>query len=529
MIKVNSSNKRKNKIFEFLTIFSMTFGLVVASGIYLKNRDQYGGVLYEAQNNPWLAIMVWVFIGTVCTLMMISFIEITGAMKDGEHSTLQSWSKKFINRKTASWVAIFYVAFYMPTIGALGAMFLVDILFEQGIRLLIIETQGQDLLVSGMSAAGYLTLKLVASTILLIGFQIMNSTTVKPGRMIQTIFTFVKFLPLIVVVIGGITLFATTPNMQNSFNSQQNLVWSASSSFATMIPILFAFDAFMYAATLQKDVEQREVVAPALLSAIIAVTIFYTLITVAIFLGAKDGDIFNLFVNIFSTKLGAPWATFLFKLIIASTLLTMINGYTILIPKTVQSAVEEKLIYFGKKNTQEISIKKAAMIGGAILLAIYVTTIIVSIALTAKGDGEWITSGTNTPVYKYYVPNPMEVLDYLSSTTVVYAFIIYLILNIAQVVNRFTNKVEVKKVKGGLVAGIIASVLLTIIMVYLLYAFFIGKPFGLDKPANKTHDEWWGNQKAAIVNAACSLVVLVPIFSWWGANEWKLKKQILDK
>ncbi|ATX71660.1 APC family permease [Spiroplasma clarkii] len=529
MIKVNKANKARNKIFEFLTIFSMTFGLVVASGIYLKNRNQYGGVLYEAQNNPWLAIMVWIFIGVVCTLMMVSFVEITGAMKDGEHSTLQSWTKKFINRKSASWIAIFYVAFYMPAIGALGSMFLIDILFEQGIRLLIIETQGKDQLVIALGVPGYLAIKLILSTILLVGFQVMNATTIKPGRWIQTIFTFVKFLPLIVVVIGGIVLYATTPNMSNSFNKSGTLVWGASSTFATMVPILFAFDAFMYAATLQKDVEHREVVAPALLSAILAVTIFYVLITVAIFLGADDGDIFKLFTNIFSNKLNAPWVTFIFKVIIAATLLTMINGYTTLIPKTVQSAVEEELLYLGKKNVGKITIIKAAIIGGTILGAIYITSIIASIIITAKGESQVIFDRTGVGIEKLYVPNPMEVLDLISSTTAVYAFAIYLVTNIAQVVNRFTNKVEIKKVKGGLVCGILASGLVSIVMAYLLYATFIGKPFALDRPKGVSADDWWDNQRSAIINGVASILVLVPIFTWWGINEYQLKKHVLNK
>lgn len=89
----------------------------------------------------------------------------------------------------------------------------------------------------------------------------------------------------------------------NSFENNSNN-WKTSVFFVTMLPILFAFDGFIYTATLQKDVEYKKVVAPVMFTAIIAVSIFYLIISAAIFFGANDGNIFALFDNLTANNLG---------------------------------------------------------------------------------------------------------------------------------------------------------------------------------------------------------------------------------
>ncbi|QHX37066.1 APC family permease [Spiroplasma sp. BIUS-1] len=495
MIKVNKKNKAKNKAFEFLTIFSMVFGVVVGGGIYLKNSGE-NGVLAQAGNNPYLALAVWVFIGVLCSLMMLTFIEAASSKTKSGHSTAQSWANTFVNRKTASLFSIMYICMYLPILTSIGALFVVKTFFEG------IEVFTNTSFVSTMGREGFMALKIFLSTVILVGFSLMNIYTQKPSKLIQSVLTFVKFIPLLCVVIGGFAIFIKDPSGENSFNQwhngQHDNVNGFNLFFATAVPILFAFDGFIYAATLQKDCEHKEVVAPAMLSAIIAVTIFYVLITVGIFFGAKDGDIFKFFDTLFKEN---PWVSLLFKVIITCTLFTVVNGYTTLIPKTVQSAVEEGFI-FSKSEKKDISIQKAGYIGMAITLSVYTLFLIISIAIGyANGDKD--------KEINYFL-----VADLASSSTVIFAFIAYLIIMIGVLHNRRTNKVEVRKVKGGFVIGIITTILVTIMVGYICYVYLI--------------DRLLPDSKGSIIDPILLIVFSIIIFISWVINECLFSKQDID-
>ncbi|QGS51610.1 APC family permease [Spiroplasma tabanidicola] len=499
MLNINKKNKTKNKAFEFLTIFSMAFGIVVGSGIYIKNRNEEGGVLDAANNNPYLAIIIWIFIGVVCTMMIISYVEISSAIKKDEHNTTLSWSAKFISRRSASVIAIFYISFYMPILASLGAIFTVSVFFDYGLNNFL-QAMGKNTISETLTTAEYTALKVVLSSIILIGFQILNMFTQKPGRYIQTICTFIKFIPLIVVLIGGFVVFFTNnvvdasgnPDSTNSFENSTNK-WEFWSFFATIVPIVFAFDGFIHAVTLQKDVENKKVVTPALFVGIISISVFYLLITIAIFIGGNDGNIFKLLNTIF---IKVPILSFISKILIAFTVATLSNGYTTLIPKTIESASHEGFLYFGK-NAKNISKRKASIISIIITLIIFYSTIIISLLITPLRD-------TNEINYAF-------ISETISTSTVIFAFIVYYSLILAMVINRKTNKVKVNKIKGGLTIGIINIVILSLFMPYVYFEYLI-RPF-------ITHN------KDAMICAAGSFAIIAIIAIYYGVNEFYLKRQ----
>ncbi|ASP28752.1 amino acid permease [Spiroplasma corruscae] len=450
MINVNKKNKVKNKVFEFLTIFSMVFGLVIGNGIYLKNSNEPGGVLGEAGQNPYIAIFVWVFIGVMCTLMMITFIEASSAAEGNEdHSTVQSWAKKFINNRCASLFSILYICMYMPVLLSLASLFSIEIIFESVDDFFSISSK--------WGLVKFTVTKIILSMLLLIFFQLLNIYTYTPSKFIQTFLTFVKFIPLFVAIVGSFSVFAIDgPNKNNSFNPVEKHYssWKPTTLLATSMPVLFAFDGFVYAATLRKDCENKKVVAPAMLSAILAVTVFYIVVTVSIFISREDGNIFNLFDEIFR---GNIYFVLLFKIIIAITMLTILNGYSTLMPRTINSAIDEKLIAINFKSN---AFKKGGYLGFTITSIIFVVFVSSSLALTGNRESE---------LSAFYISN------YSSNSTVIFAFTSYLLVMIFVLINKKTKKVRVDSIRGSFIIGIISSVMLFIVLGYAYYDFLINK------------------------------------------------------
>ncbi|AXK50901.1 APC family permease [Spiroplasma alleghenense] len=469
LTKKQKSNKRTNKVFEFLTLFSLVFGLMVGSGIYLKNRNTAGGVLGEAGQNPYLAITMWLVIGLVSTLMILVFVEAASSTKNQGHSTIQTWGSKFLGRRVGSFYAIFFIMFYVPVLSGIGALFSVKTIIDATDKLV-----GEQWL----SHEGKLAIQGSFAILMMIGFMVLNMLTTKPGHLIQTIFTFFKFIPLAIVIIGGFIL-----NFQGNDNAFDNSSgeWKTEYFFLTMAPILFSFDGFIFAAALQKDVEHKEVVAPGLFFGVLGVSLFYVLISIAIFFGSVDGNVFTLFDNLFQK---APGWSFFFKSVVACTIMTIVNGYSIVGPKGVQASMDDNLIF--NKKDKIVSHRVAAVIQGIISLSIVSLLITCSVIINN---------------------NLIDIIDFTSNTITVMAFTIYLSVLIGVLVNRKTKRVEVEKVKGVYWFAAFPILFLTVSMSYVYFDLF--KKF---------------SSVETMFDPLFFIFSLVVMFILWGANEKLLKK-----
>ncbi|AGR42536.1 amino acid permease [Spiroplasma diminutum] len=436
MIKVNKKNKTKNKIYEFLSVFSMTFGIVVGSGIYLKNAGD-NGVLAKAGNNPYLAIAVWTLIAVFCCMMMLAFIEISTSTKKGDHNTLTAWAGRFLGRRYGSLVTILYAVIYLPVLIIIGALFTTSSFF-QALDIIHKFNTGNDHLLNGDTK---LVIEIFTAALILFLFQILNTYTSKPGKILQTSLSFLKFVPLLTVLIAGITFFSL--GKESSFTPENVGGFKFNNIFITMVPIMFAFDGFLDSAAIQKDCEHKEVVAPAMMTGIVAVSIFYIVISIAIFMGATDGNILNIFENV------DPRAHFAFNLIITITLLTMVNAYSVIYPLVIRASIEEKFIY-SKNNGQELSKIKASWIALIIVFIFFIGFVTSSLLITNKDSY-------------------LETAYLSSDATIIIVYLLNLPLLIQMLINRKTKKVEVRKVKGAYFAGIFSSSMLIFIMAYIYY------------------------------------------------------------
>ncbi|WP_027063470.1 APC family permease [Mesoplasma seiffertii] len=443
---MQKKTKKINKAYEFMTLITMVMGMMIGSGIYIKNHSGVGGILGNAGNNPWIAIMMWSIFGVIATMIILVFIEVASSTKNKGHSTLQNWGSKFLGRKAGSFFSLFLVIFFTPVLTCVGAFLSVKVVFDGIDALYGKEWAGETL---------RLTLRTLFTLIVLLGFMVMNIFTTKPGVIVQTVTALLKFVPLILVIIGGIIL--RSQGNENAFTNSSGK-WEISHIILTITPIMFSFMGFIESASLQKDIKNKEVVAPALFCGVIGVSLFYVLISIAIFFGSKNGNVFTLFDNLFEKAPG--WAMF-FKVIVAITATSVVNGYAITGTKGILSSFEDDLFY--AKQGFKVSLVKAGILQSAITLFHAIIYIILG----------WI-----------FYKDIIQVVDLISNTVAIATFTIYLLIIFGVIRNRFTNKVQVDKVKYLFGIAAFPSIALSLSLVYIYYDLFskLGDAKGFIEP-----------------------------------------------
>ncbi len=415
--------KKHVKFFEFLTVFSTAVGVTIGIGIYLKNDTSEGHLLYFTQNT-YLSIGLWVLVGILGMAMIMVFIEVTSVKTKSGHGTLPSWANILIGRKVGSLIALFYIFFYFPILLGLLPIFSINSMFDA-------------LEVQSLSKGAQHIIAIAVGLVILILFYLINIFFRNVGKWVQTIGTFIKFIPLLVSLIIGFV----APIENNVFDKYRELNFG--NFFMGILPVLFSFDGFIYAAGLQKEVSNKNVVPKSLFAAMLFITIFYILEVISLFLGTNDGSVFTLFKNL----LGGPIAKVLMWFVMLTALMS-INGLTFIAPSFGNTAQEENLVYIGNK---ELSYQQIGLIQMAITVCF--NLILMGLSLGIIGD-------------------PMYLLDLSSNAVSFTTFLCYISLIIAVCVNRYTKRVEVTKVKGMYYYVVFSLFLLIASIGYIMYNFF---------------------------------------------------------
>ncbi|WP_338955263.1 amino acid permease [Spiroplasma endosymbiont of Polydrusus cervinus] len=416
-------NKKHVKFFEFLTVFSTAVGITIGIGIYLKNDNSEGHVLYFTQN-PYLAIGLWVLVGILGMAMIMVFIEVTSVKTKSGHGTLASWANVLIGRKVGSLISLFYIFFYFPILLGLFPIFSINAMFDA-------------LAIESISKGTQNIISVSVGLVILILFFLLNIFLRNIGKWVQAIGTFIKFIPLLVSLVVGFI----APINGNVFDTYKDLKFG--NFFMGLLPVLFSFDGFIYAAGLQKEVSNKNVVPKALFTAMLFITIFYILKVISLFLGTNDGSVFTLFKNVIE----GPVAKILMWFIMLTALIS-INGLTFVAPSLGHTVQEENLIYIGKK---ELNYQQIGLIQMGITISF--NLLLIGLSLGLIGD-------------------PMYLLDLSSNAVSFTAFLCYISLIIVICVNRYTKRVEVTKVKGMYYYAGFSLFLLIGSISYIMYSFF---------------------------------------------------------
>ncbi len=489
---MNKENNKKE--FGLLSMIAMVIGIVIGSGIFAKNAG-----LISTNGSIYITFSAWLIGALLVFAIIVAFLEIfTITELADEQSTFSNWSKRLINERAAKIIGIYFVFVNLP-------ISIVTLTMFAGNR--IIDVAFIDTNVINNTIQYFITR--LAIVFLLLGyFFTVNGFYTKPGKILQNTGTLVKVIPLmfvfIVFIIGaGIGGFNNSlnpifsPDFNNAISNASGIKNDGISGVvvfaATMPAIIFVFDGFLTSGSLSKDAKSPNTYRVAVLTGMIIVTVIYLTYSLGVFslgtpfneFGSFDGSwrsYLNLseadkenvelngnygeINNAIMSQFGLQWLASSITIIVAISILTSVSGVMMSAIRNVSDMSSNNLINDpeGKaiKRNEHNSFPNAMKI--VLYYAIVYMVIVIALDAIAIPNQGWSTDG-------YYHLTASS--DFFSNLTSVGSFIVMIILIVFGLINRKTNKVEVKKNKLFIPAAIIAILTMSIIIIlYTLQLFW---------------------------------------------------------
>ena len=259
----------------FFAALAMLVGSVVGIGIFFKN----GSVLGASNNNGTTALLAWVIGGLLSLAAAVSFSELGTKMKTKNVHGLPAWAEKYGGKKFGYFVRFNYFAVFFALLVPIVAFFVSELFFT------FLKSTDAITAIPAVWVNGLIALGL---SVLVIG---MNFWSVKASGWVQTITTILKFMPLILAAVIGVSMFGT--HNDGGKNYFTNGSFSFTGLLAALPAVLFAYDAFLNVAALpEKTKGGTKTVSKVIFVGIISIIILYSAIAVAAMLhGGSIGAI----------------------------------------------------------------------------------------------------------------------------------------------------------------------------------------------------------------------------------------------
>ncbi len=484
------------KEFGLLSMIAMVIGIVIGSGIFAKNAG-----LISTNGSIYITFSAWIIGALLVFAIIIAFLEIfTITEITNEQSTFTNWSKRLINERAAKIIGIYFVFVNLPISIVALTMFAAN---------RIIDVSFIDTNVITNTTQYFIT-RLAVVFVLLAYFFTVNGFYTKPGKILQNTGTMVKVIPLLfvfIVFIIGAGIGGFNHSLNPIFSGDFNKAISSASGVkndgingvivfaATMPAIIFVFDGFLTSGSLSKDAKSPNTYRMAVLFGMIIVTVIYLSYSLGVFalgtpfeeiesinfdgswksylnlseanranveLNSNYGEINNAIMSQF----GLQWLASSITIIVAISILTSVSGILMSAIRNVSDMSSNNLI--PDPDGKAIIRNEHNSFPNAMKIVLWysIVYIIIMIGLDAIAIPN---QGWNTDDYYHMTASS----DFFSNLTSVGSFIVMIILIGFGLLNRRTNKVEVKKNKLFIPSGIIAIATMSIIIVlYVLQLFW---------------------------------------------------------
>lgn len=237
------------KKYNFNTAISLVVGIVIGSGIFFKADD----VLAAVNGNVLLGVLGFLIVGIGVLFGALTVSYYTNV--DTENIGLIGYARLALGKKFAFIVGWFSIACYFPAIVFILAM-------VASIYLGVL-----------LNIDNYL-FQTIATAIFIIGAFTINIKSPETGGKLQVIFTIAKLIPLILIGIIGTFFFSSS----ESLAAVADAGISGGTPLTALIIIAFAFDGWIVATSIARDLENSKKNLPkALAFGTVIIILVYTL------------------------------------------------------------------------------------------------------------------------------------------------------------------------------------------------------------------------------------------------------------
>lgn len=455
MAKSSVSNKTAGKI-GLIGSISLIISTVVGVGVFFKN----GSVFNNNHHNAVGVLISWILAIVIALFTAFSFAEIvTVKGLKNPNAGLAGWSEKMVGYNFGRHVSLSQSTFYYPAkfvaMGTFAAVALFQVYFTA------VGTKASDM----QFHAGLLGVDDKFTTLIVMGvavgliaiFMTANLFSNKFGGVVSKGATFVKFIPILMIILIGIIFGALLGGglwNQQAINPDtlkpvplpipENPKYSGELDvggiFRSIPAILFAFDSFLVIGNVQKSVENPEKNVPlSIIISMIIAAVFQILITIGC-ITIGTGNPFTLLKVALDDK--AHWAYVLCVVILSVSIviatLGVINSYSMAGTRATQALVDEKTI-IGYKWASRLSVKTPNL-GGFAIYSIFIAIIFLAVAVPSC------------------ILNTSHIYDGFSTLAVLFFFGVYGVTVLGGLINRKTGKNQVNKVGYFIPFGIIAVI-----------------------------------------------------------------------
>lgn len=435
-MSVSIKTSRKIGLF---TAISILIGSVIGIGIFFKNNS-----VFKTNNGEGIFVLIsWILAAIISTATAFSFGEASTSVSS--NTGLGGWSEKLCGKKFGYFTKYNFGIFYFGILLISFAIFL----SESILNIFGINTDVNNIMIY-VVLLGFVLITLLV---------VLNLFASRASQFGQIILSSLKFIPIIMVVLVGLIFFNKNGNNLFIPGNNENIDGFIPSEnhigivgiLGSLPSVLFAFDSFTCVGSIANDAKSQKTVPLAIVIGMLLVSFIYILITIVQIL-VGSGTVEGVFENMLKDNDTAKNViNIVVKVFMFLSVLGVANSFTITCLRTCDGLVQEKIIA-GHQFYAKIGGNRPMFAGSMLfgIVAIFWFIICATLSVVFKHDA---------------------FVDGLSNYPTLFFFAIYGIVVLFTFVNRFTKKVEVKKLNSFIFYPMAVISFLGILLVFC-YQFF---------------------------------------------------------
>ncbi|BDV03413.1 MAG: putrescine/ornithine APC transporter [Candidatus Hepatoplasma scabrum] len=476
MTEKKELKKANSHQYGLLSMLAMIVGVVVGSGVYVVNDG-----LYQISASVGLIIITWIIISLVVLFMLIAFIEVASiTARTKEAGTINNWFRHLWGEKGSKYIGAFFPIIYFPI--------LISVLTVIGSEQLF-----NTIWIDGDHQKPYLMFLFVTIFAYLFAclFYGLNAFTQKPGKIFQNTGTIIKLIPLFLLIFLGILVSANAFAPANEAfdsggnfnffdpNAPFNTGWENGPSgwdsglsnlkiILLMAPtIMFSFDGFLFAASLQNESKKPSTYKVAAISGIVFIVCIYIILSLFVFAFGDSGENHDFSViNCVFNITGQRWLSIIIGVMIVISVYTGFSACTIaqnrmIADLSVNNQIRDQNGDLIARNKAKVP-QKAALWSWA--LTIFWLTVLrildLGILISYVNEGDNVISST------------LFISGWSLNFITLLSYSVYALIITGAFKNRFDHKVEVEKNKLFYPAAIISILAMGIVLIVFMINLF---------------------------------------------------------